>query len=169
MELYLKRRTWGGSGGTRSRRGETAAASDPEDGKEAKYGRLPEQMLSLLGNHFEASWKSWRAKGWGKAQRMSDLQESRSPWAGRSNSGLPVLPGGTCFLICDHTRDEVVHGCWGQGVWILQSRSTMHYKKWVEKIIGNIKELQHSSSFVNLHMWSTFWGWSEDPQWDLCG
>jgi len=35
--------------------GETAAASDPEDCKQAKYGCLPEQMQSLLGNRFEAS------------------------------------------------------------------------------------------------------------------
>lgn len=46
---YLRHGTWGGSGGTGAG-GEAAAASDPEDCEEAKYGQLPEQMLSLLGN-----------------------------------------------------------------------------------------------------------------------
>lgn len=56
--------------------GETAAASDPEGCKEAKYGQLPEQMLSLLGNHSKVSWKSQRTKRCRKALMMPDLQES---------------------------------------------------------------------------------------------
>lgn len=83
-ESHLRHGTWGGSGGTGAG-GETAAASDPEDCEEAKYGWLPEQMLSLLGNCSEVCWKSQRTKRCRKAPGVPDLQESPWPWAGSSN------------------------------------------------------------------------------------
>lgn len=158
--------------------GEAAAASDPEDCEETKYGWLPEQMQSLLGNCFEASWKSQGTKRQRKAQIMSDLQESPSPWAGSSNRALPVLPGSTlpsCSVISPLMRSSVDTEARASGR--LQSRTMKHYKnEWGNKKKKKKQSLKifkisvlKQSNFVNLHMWSSFWGWNEDPQRHLCG
>lgn len=73
--------------------GETAAASDPEDCEEAKYGWLPEQMKSLWGNRFKASWNSQRIE---VKEGTNNVRPPGEPFAaaGRANKASPMLPGG---------------------------------------------------------------------------
>lgn len=131
--------------------GETAAASDPEDCKETKYGWLPEQMQRLLGNRFEASRKSQRTKRLRKAHIMSDLQESCSPWAGSSNRGLPVLPDGTlpsCSVITPLMRLSVDTEARASG--LLQSGNIKHYKNEWKKRARKKRQLCKSPCVVYL-------------------
>ena len=149
--------------------GETAAASDPEDCKQAKYGCLPEQMQSLLGNRFEASWKKSENKevkeGTNNVRPPGELLTmSRYLQKGFTHASRWHIP----ILLCYRSFDEVVYGYQGQSLWTSTVQKDEALPKWVKKKKGK-KELENSSNFVNVHLWSTFWGWNEDPQRHLCG